>query len=97
MTRVDGRDNTNGQGRGEGEAVVSELQPPAVLCYLYLAGAFLVGQCLRGQCARHMTSVRVLESTFFRGKRIGEEEVEDSHDVTYGTCWVKELCTEDGQ
>lgn len=47
VTRVDGRDITNGQGRGEGEAVVSELQPPAVLCYLYLAGAFLVGQCLR--------------------------------------------------
>lgn len=42
VTRVDGRDNTNGQGRGEGEAVASELQPPAVLCYLYLAGAFLV-------------------------------------------------------
>lgn len=46
VTRDD-RDNTNGQGRGEGEVVVSELRPPALLCYLYLTGAFLVGLRLR--------------------------------------------------
>lgn len=71
--------------------MVSEL--PSLV--LFIPGWRLPSRTKSTASVRHVTSVRVLESTFFRGKRIGEEEVEDSHDVTYGRCRVKELCTED--